>query len=272
MGGEHNQATLLLQEPMDNHSADLALEAWQEETDITLWGEGQERIFTGAPGHSAQVSLIVFAGSTELLFPGNGILYDTDREGCLLDEKAAEELFGSREVEGEVISSGTSCWTVRGVLKLQEGLVVLPAGTGIDDIPISRLTARLGGLEYQAAAELLWQGGFSGSLLRLDFYENFSWVKELVPGKWADFAGWRSNLEKKRQEWRMLTNTEKYVPELVWYRECRSFQQFHGASILFLLVFLALLFYLTVYPYLGKAEFCLTFQRKGEIINKKFRR
>lgn len=248
--GYQDQVTLLLQEPRDYQGAALELEAWQEDMDLTLWGEEEKQYFIGAKGHGAQALVIAFAGSTEPLFPGGAVLYDVDRGGCLMDEKAAQELFGSLEIIGESVSSGTESWTVRGVLPLQEGLVVLPAGAKTGEILLDRLTARLGGRQRQSGAELLTQGGWQGTFLRTDFYEDLSWVEELVPGKWADFDGWSSNLEKKRQEWSVLGNTEKYVPQLIQYRLCRSYHWYHGGSMLLLLVFLVCMYYLTIRPYL----------------------
>lgn len=134
MKGYQDQITLL-QEPKDAQQAVQEMGAWQGELDLTFWGEASRQTFSGAEGYGAQLSVIAFVGSTELLFPCDAVLYDTDREGCLLDERAAEQLFGSHQVQGERIWGISGSWTVRAVLPLQEGLVVLPAGDGAEGIP-----------------------------------------------------------------------------------------------------------------------------------------
>lgn len=254
--GCQDQMTLLLQEPLENvllpeGSQNIRKDNdEQDELEFTLWGEQPGQSFTGAAGHSAVLTVILFTGSTQLLFPCDGILYDTDRQGCLLDRRAAEALFGSHEVLGEQIGGDSGSFRVRGVLPLEEGLVVIPANS-LEGAFLDRITVWLGGRERQAMAELLGQYGYSGTPLRMDFYESFSWVKELVPGKWADFEGWKGNLEEKRQEWRVLANTKKYIPQMLQYRMYRSYHWNHGLSVLCLLVFLILLFYGTLGPYSG---------------------
>lgn len=251
MEGYQNQATLLLQEPRGDRDAAQLLESWQEEGELVLWGEAGQQSFAGAQGHEAALTAIAFSGSTQLLFPGGPVLRDTDREGCLVDLTAAWELFGSGKVQGETVSQEGRCWVVRGVLPSREGLVVLPAGEGTEEIPLDCLTAELGSRGRQQAAELLAQGGFAGSLLRMDFYQGLSWIKELVPGKWSDFEGWGRNLEKKAQEWRLLTNSRKKIPQLLQYLACRSYYGYQGGSAVCLLGFLLLL-HLALGPSLGK--------------------
>lgn len=240
MDGYGEQVTLLLQEPEDYKSAILRLESWQEEMELVLWGEEGQQHFTGARGHEAVVTAIAFAGSTQLLFPGGPVLQDTDRTGCLLDRQAAWELFGSDQVQGETVFRDGRCWVVRGVLPCREGLVVLPAGEGTEEIPLDCLTTELSGRKRRQAAELLAQEGFSGSLLRMDFYQGLSWVKELVPGKWSDFEGWGRNLEKKKQEWRLLVSSQKKIPQLLQRQALRSYYGYQGGSAVFLLGFLVL--------------------------------
>ncbi len=258
MDGYSDQATLLLQEPETYQNAALEQEGWQEETELVWWGEAGQQRFAGAQGYEAAVTAIAFTGSTQLLFPGGPVLQDTDRTGCLLDQKAAWELFGSDRVLGETVSREGGSWVVRGVLSFWEGLVVVPAGEETQDIPLDCLTAPLGGRELRQAAELLEQGGHVGSLLRMDFYQNLSWVKELVPGKWSDFEGWGRSLKQKEQEWRLLTNSRKKIPQLLQYTACRRYYGYQGGFAVLLFGFLVLIH--------------LTFFQKGWIIDKKFRR
>lgn len=50
----------------------------------------------------------------------------------------------------------------------------------------------------------------------------------------------------------MVTNTKKYVPQMIQYRLCQSYHRYYGASVVLLLIFLILLFYLTLRPLYGK--------------------
>lgn len=284
--GYRDAVTLLLQEPRDWRQAKRELTAAGEgrgatageEMDLTLWGETEGQRFTGAHGRSAQVNLITFVGSTRLLFPWGGVLQDRDRQGCLLDEKAAEELFGSHKVLGESVYREGDRWIVRDVLPGKEGLVLLPAGEETGEILLDHVTARLGGRERQSGTQQLLQKGFYGTPLRMDFYEGLSWLQELVPGKWADFEGWSVNLESKGREWQTLARAKKCAPQQIQRGLYRQEHWYEGLSALFLLGFLLLLFSVLPRTGFGKkraevsGERDLTFCGKGRIINKKFRR
>lgn len=94
------------------------VEAEQEESrKVCLWGEMPDfTVSCQETGKISQVTVIACAGNPELaVFGGNLLAFRP--EGCLIDEKTAEELFGTETVGGQTIWSGGQPYPVLGTFE-----------------------------------------------------------------------------------------------------------------------------------------------------------
>lgn len=92
-----------------------------------LWGQEEDAVASNENlSRSLQASLIFFCGSPELLFEGCRVPLMEDSQGCLIDEKAAWELFGSLQAVGKEVTFGNNKYLVRNVVPGQEGVLALP--------------------------------------------------------------------------------------------------------------------------------------------------
>lgn len=126
---------------------------WREKTetsgdgieDMVLFCEG-ERIQAQNinMGRTAEVKRTETAGGMHLAAPGKlaggSFVTDSDRNGCVISEKAAEELFGSRECIGGKFEMEGKAYIVRGVIKEKESLCMVQGEEG-KEYPYIRVSA-----------------------------------------------------------------------------------------------------------------------------------
>lgn len=173
----------------------------EEPVDFTAWREEKEARVTTEDGFcSAQAALIRLSGSSEYLPFGGTIIDGDDTEGCLIGEAVAERLFGTRSAEHLSVVCGDRTLTVRGVLKEPAEIVVFEE-TGREAV-FDRIT--FGScVKENVCDEFLNRYGLS----RMQICHRGFLFRNLIPGKWSDFAGWRSNFtaeEKRVQRQREL--------------------------------------------------------------------
>ncbi|MCI8281449.1 MAG: hypothetical protein HFI76_07110 [Lachnospiraceae bacterium] len=217
------QVTLLLQEPVDEKTVEIMreLEGTQgEPVSFTAWREEKDqRIQAEETGNDTWANLLYISGSSELLLPYGKILSPEDSAGCLVDAETASELFGSPRVEGMVILAEGEKRVIRGVFSAPKRMIILQ-GSGKGQEGFRRMALqRISGQPIKALGEKFFmRHGLNGSLLRWDLSGGFSWVQELVPGKWSDFSGWKNNLQEKSKELELIARTEKSTLELEYLR------------------------------------------------------
>ncbi len=126
---------------------------WREKTetagdsieDMVLFCEG-ERIQAQNinMGRTAEVKRTEIAGGMHLAAPGRltggSFVTDSDRNGCVISEKTAEVLFGSRECIGGKFEMEGKAYIVRGVIKEKESLCMIQGEEG-KEYPYIRVSA-----------------------------------------------------------------------------------------------------------------------------------
>ncbi len=215
--------TLQLKSPLakDSLRQMRELEQSQEQpADFCAWKEEQEQSVAAAEtGIHVWANLLWLNGDSQLLLPYGKNLCEEDLQGCLLDRDTAWELFGSQNVEGMTLVIAGQSRVVRGVFSTPKRLVILqgaPAGVlgGWNRVTVQQ---KPGQSPQELGESFLIRHNLNGNLLRWDFLKGFSWLGELVPGKWSDFAGWSVNLEQKADELRQISQVEKSSLELEYW-------------------------------------------------------
>lgn len=148
--------------------------------EFCLWGQ-KDGVEVSNENLSRRVpaSLILFCGSPELLFEGCRTPLMEDRNGCLIDEKAAWELFGSFQAVGREVSFGNNKFLVRKVVPGEEGLFAIQANglsreegggassAGLGNI-VSRVTVRKPAGYSVRDLESAWMGSHAMPVRVLD--------------------------------------------------------------------------------------------------------
>lgn len=218
--------TLYLETPLSVKDSQV-LRGLENRMAFTAWGELQDVTIADPDlGSRIQTRALVLDGSTELVLPLAPVLPEGDTSGCLIGEETAWELFGSTQVTGDKILIGNETRIIRGVVNLPRSGVVLGGsakgitGTGAnEETPYySRITVESG--KVADAEAFLMQGGLNGKVLRLDYLRSLHWLTELVPGKWSDFPGWKDSFTQKKQDFRLIFQTDKNSVELYYEHQC----------------------------------------------------
>lgn len=215
--------TLQLKSPLSEDSAQQmrALEQDQEQpVAFCAWKEEKEQgVEAAETGIRAWTNLLWMSGDSELLLPYGKNLRQEDLQGCLLDTDTAWDLFGSQNAEGMTLLAGGKQRVVRGVFSSPKRLVILqgaPDGE-ISDYNRMTLQQKPGQSPKELGESFLIRHSLDGNLLRWDFCQGLSWLGELVPGKWSDFAGWSANLEQMADAMRRISQTEKSSLESAYW-------------------------------------------------------
>lgn len=213
-------ASVLLSEPLSLEMAEQIREqeqAGEEPVSFTAWKEERNQSLQAKDTEKNTWSnLLWISGSSELLLPCGKNLREEDKEGCLIDLDTAWELFGSGRAEGMTLYVDGKEKVVRGVFAAPKQLVILQ---GLPDREASgfwriTLSCIRGQSQRSLGEDFLMRHGISGEMLRWDLTRDLSWLGELVPGKWSDFAGWTENGKKKIQEGKLISRVEKSTLEL----------------------------------------------------------
>lgn len=181
---------------------------------FTVWSERRQVRICDVDGYrSVSTNVMEINGTSELLFPYGGILHEEDVTGCLLGEKTAENLFGSRNAVGLTLCYGERELTVRGILSTPEDLLVVEM-TGKADC-FDRIAVNVQpGEARKLTGERMLSYGLDAEMLRYDLFSGERLI-ELIPGKWSDFSGWRDNIGKFGEDFCRLLSAEKSSVELV---------------------------------------------------------
>lgn len=192
--------------------------AWNQKNEVTVQNKDLYRQHT--------VSAVGVFGRSDLLIPGSSWLDESDREGCLIDEKTARELFGSTGVAGQVISVGEKEKTIRGILYGVSDTVLYEAD---ETETFTNLTVYMeaGATVDQIRQDFMMRHGLEGRFVRMDILKTvadlarltFSIPPDLIPTKWSDFGFWSETFEKEKESVLLLMLTEKQKPMELYMKE-----------------------------------------------------
>lgn len=209
--------TAALSQPVTVQEAHKALEGKQK--CVTIWGAKEHMNLTQPEtGRETEAEMLVLCGSSEWMLPGAAILSPSDHRGCLLGKKTAEQLFGGTDIAGEKVEQGGLSWLVRGVIPDISDAFVVEAGDRMSQIHLNRITFShkpevLIRIRSQA---FLDQRGLTGTWLRFDLIHGTRMFRELLPGQWSDFSGWKTNWNTQQNAFSTLRRIHKNHIELTW--------------------------------------------------------
>ncbi len=131
---------LRLAQPMSVREAAAALDrAGQEEgrekdgglPGFCIWGEEKDALLENVSlGRTAQADAVVLCGDPELALPGCRLPAQGDGDGCVVDEAAAWDLFGDKDVVGKEVRCEGQSYVVREVIPGERGLIAWQADLG----------------------------------------------------------------------------------------------------------------------------------------------
>lgn len=192
----------------------------EQENAFAAWKEIPDSFLTAKEsGRTSRADVIMLYGSSYCVLPYGKVIDKEDTTGCLIGRKIAEDLFGSRQVEGQELICGDRTLAVRGVIREPENLLLceipdISSNSSSDsssDISFDRISFFAENAEdgRKTAEEFMNRYGLNVEILRFDYYQNLFWIKELIPGKWSDFSGWNKNLENQKEQKEQISRMRK---------------------------------------------------------------
>lgn len=172
----------------------------EEQTKYTFaaWKQLKKEAVTTELGRkNSYVDVLAIYGSSHCILPIGKNLSVEDHSGCVIGRELAEELFGGTQLEGSSIRWREREWVVRGVIEEPSDLLVVQASDIMEDISFDRinLVAKEGQDKRQLEEEFVGSAGLSAHALRWDYLYGLHWLREIIPGKWSDFAAWEQNFK-----------------------------------------------------------------------------
>ncbi len=209
IGIRNDKATFLL----------ILEQAREDGIDFVAWQEYKNKRVTNVDGTgAASANVLEFSGSSELLALERHLPQEDVAKSCLIGERTAEELYGSRSARGNILCYEGREYTVQGVLREPGNLVVLQnddENAGFGRLTIAPEEGRSRG---RTAEQFLAGYGLDGRQLRYDML-GLSYFVEQAPGKWSDFAQVKQSALKMQDDIVCLLETEKSSIELLWFRD-----------------------------------------------------
>lgn len=96
---------------------------------LLAWTQQESQSITGYLNRQTEVEMLTYWGDASLFFNVSFVSgsWPTDDTGCVLDEHAADALWGSAQVIGQKVKYGEKSLQVTGVIPDRGGVVFLPA-------------------------------------------------------------------------------------------------------------------------------------------------
>ena len=234
---QRNISILFENEPMSGAVAQAIRDAQQraeDAVDFVAWQEYKNRSVTNEHGTGTVfTNVLEFCGSPALLLPEGQLLGETGENGCLIGEKTAQELFGTRRAAGNRLRYKGEIYTVRGILKEPAELVIIENNSREAVFGRMTIAAEAQRTKGRTAEQFLSGYGLDGRCLRYDFLEAAYWM-ELIPGKWSDFEQLDQSFLKLQKDMADLFAAEKSSLELLWFQSV-GFSAFGCLAGIFLL-------------------------------------
>lgn len=193
--------------------------AWEQKNEISVTNKDLQRNRT--------VSAVVICGRSDLILRGTSWLDDTDKNGCLIDEKTAYELFGSTDIAGQIIYIGGKEKVVRGILYDVSNAVLYEEDDSMEKFTNIAVYMEKGITYDDVRQDFMSRHGLTGKFVRIDILERianlacirFGIPDDLIPTKWSDFNFWSEALEREKESFLLLMLTEKQKPLEVYMKD-----------------------------------------------------
>lgn len=227
---DNDTLTQIVQPEQDDEQAYTAA-AWCQNRNQTIIAEENQR--------SCQTDVIAIYGASRCILPYGKNLQTNQRNGCIISEELAEELFASHQVEGQKINYAGYIWQICDVIEQPGRLFLFEAAALLEEIQFDHINVMLSGdaSRQLTAQRFVSRYGLSAQFLRLDFYSSVQWIAEMIPSKWSDFDGWKQNWDEKKQEIQMVAAAEKSAVDLLYLQYVeRGYRLTCGAAVLLLLL------------------------------------
>lgn len=163
-----NRTYLLLEEPIGTIQAEnifMQEAALSDSMGFCFWGEADRAYLScNATGGIAEVKQFLLSGNPELL--GVGVL--AWQEGCFLDQKTAQSLFGTDDCNAQTILLGSRQYPVLGTLPAVQPMILRIAETA-DGAVLNRCVLAAPAVNgKEMASQFMIRWGLQGSTI--DFY------------------------------------------------------------------------------------------------------
>ena len=147
-------------------SVEQAKQTGQELPPLLLWERRDNELVSGYLERQTTVQAVEYVGDPDLLYGMRFLAggWPQDDNGCVIDEIAANAIWGSAQVVGQTLTWGTRELEITGVLDSQGGTAYFPAGN-LSDHLFSRLLLDLSqqGTGVFGASQVMQQIGFPQS-------------------------------------------------------------------------------------------------------------
>lgn len=171
-----------------NHALEKEQEKEQAPKEVLAWNEKDSGQVTSAyQDKEESVKIYEVFGNSEALLPMTllcgSYLSANDSYGCILEEGAAYRLFGSTQATGSKIILDGKTYVIRGVVKTEQNIMIIPAGEKIEEFQNLELfydNIEQGG---DLAKNFLLQNGITNdyTILEGGFYSKLISVFTLFP-------------------------------------------------------------------------------------------
>lgn len=152
----------------------------REDISVVGWAESQLQTVVN-PDLSRSVNnlkILFVKGRTSLLIESS-LLFEDDKEGCLIDEDTAYKLFGSNHVVGKQISYGNRNLTIRGIHKETNANVIMQFVDGNEE-QLDGITIDTTNLNRSEIDEIKMQAGLKEQPISGGIYYNIANLMVLI--------------------------------------------------------------------------------------------
>ncbi len=219
----------------------------EDKETFAVWTELKNELVSVMEGGKSTVTdVIAVYGPSHCLLPLGKNLLPEDKEGCIIGEGLAEELFGTNLAEGQQVEWMGRTMTIRGVLREPGHFLMAEASGFWDAVTFDRINITLSDDQDRTLAgeRFINRHGLAARELQWNHRYGWKWLAEMVPAKWSDFEGWRENFQKHKKAVELVKNTEKSTIESEGIRYYDRKLLFELSGILFCGLFVRNIWYI----------------------------
>lgn len=188
MSDNPGTATAVLTDSRLDAKSALAVQKAEQKQDnplpFTIWGEKENaRLSNKKYQRSSSATAVLVCNNPQLLFNGTAALAPDDKNGCLIDEKTAYELFGSTDVAGKQLEYLDRKLTIRGLLKGiddERQLVVMQADGEEQNLDSITMKVPEGSETENTVNEFLMRHSLDGKIMNLDLLKGITRILILI--------------------------------------------------------------------------------------------